>query len=69
MKIGDFPKTDRKIRLEIQIHCTDCGKKVPGGITTGKKYSESSQFQEDIKKLKKDYQCGRCRDKNRVQKY
>lgn len=68
MKIGNFPDSERKIRLEIEIHCTECGKQVPGGIQTGKKYSQSAEFQNDLSELKENYLCGICRDKKRVSK-
>ena len=68
MKIGNFPDSERKIRLEIEIHCTECGRQVPGGIQTGEKYSQSEEFQNDLKELKENYLCGICRDKKRVQK-
>ena len=68
MKIGNFPDSEAKIRLEIEIHCTECGKQVPGGIQTGEKYSQSAEFQNDLKELKENYLCGICRDKKRVQK-
>lgn len=68
MKIGNFPDSERKIRLEIEIHCTNCGKQVPGGIQTGEKYSQSVEFQNDLEELKENYLCGICRDKKRVLK-
>ena len=68
MKIGNFPDSEKKIRLEIEIHCTECGKQVPGGIQTGEKYSQSAEFENDLKELKENYLCGICRDKKRVQK-
>ncbi|WP_299290583.1 hypothetical protein [Nitrosopumilus sp.] len=68
MKIGNFPDSERRIRLEIEIHCTKCGKQVPGGIQTGEKYAQSAEFQHDLKELKENYLCGICRDKKRVQK-
>lgn len=68
MKIGKFPDSEREIRLEIEIHCTNCDKQVPGGIQTGKKYSQSEKFQKDLKELRENYLCGICRDKKRVLK-
>lgn len=68
MKIGNFPDSETKIRLEIEIHCRECGKQVPGGIQTGEKYSQSKEFQNGLKELKENYLCGICRDKKRVLK-
>ncbi len=68
MKIGNPPESERMVRLKIKIHCTECGKRVPGGVQTGEEYGRSLEFQKDVKRLKENYLCGICRDKKRVQK-
>lgn len=68
MKIGNFPDSEKKIRFEIEIHCTECGKQVPGGIQTGENYAQSTEFQKDLMELKENYLCGICRDKKRIQR-
>ena len=35
--IGKISDKDKKIELAIEIHCTNCGKKVPSGICRDKK--------------------------------
>lgn len=68
MKIGNFPDSEKTVRFEIEIHCTNCGKQVPGGIQTGETYSQSKEFQNDLRELKENYLCGICRDKKRILK-
>ena len=46
--------------------CTNCEKKVPGGMKTGEKFFETEQFFRELEKFKKTYLCGICRDKNRL---
>jgi hypothetical protein len=49
-------------------NCTNCGKKVPGGLKTGEKYYETDSFKKELDLFKKTYLCGICRDKKRVSK-
>ena len=65
MRIGDFPDTEERTRIEIEIFCRQCSKRVPGGIVTGKRYAESDKFLRDVEELKRRYLCGVCRDKKR----
>lgn len=68
MIIGEIPKNDKKIELKADIHCTNCGKQVPGGLKTGEKFSKTKEFEIELKKFLKNYLCGICRDKKRTKK-
>jgi len=66
--IGEIQKGEKTIRLNLDINCTNCGKSVPGGIKSSEKYSKTVDFKKQIKEFKKNYLCGVCRDKKRVNK-
>ena len=66
MIFGNFPKNERKIRIDIEIHCSNCQKQVPGGLQTGEKYFETEEFKKELEEFKKKYLCGVCRDKKRI---
>ena len=68
MIIGKIQKTEKTIRLNTDINCSNCGKRVPGGIKTSEKYSRTSDFEKELQEFKKNYLCGICRDKKRVYK-
>jgi hypothetical protein len=68
MIIGKIPKNEKMIKFDREIHCTNCGKLVPGGLKTGEKYYESHEFKIELKEFLKNYLCGICRDKKRVEK-
>ena len=63
MIIGEKLDDEKMLRLEIEIYCTTCEKKVPGGIKTGKAYSKTKAFETELENFKKNYLCGICRDK------
>ena len=66
MIIGDIKKNEKTVRFNLDIHCSNCGKKVPGGMKSSEKFYNSKEFQGEIKKFKKNYLCGVCRDKKRT---
>ncbi len=66
MIIGKIKKNEKTIRLNLDINCTSCGKSVPGGIKTSEKYSKTNDFIKEFEEFKKNYLCGICRDKKRV---
>ena len=66
MIIGNFSENEKMIRFDVEIHCTNCGKKVPGGLKTGEKYYETEEFKIELESFKKNYLCGICRDKKRL---
>jgi hypothetical protein len=68
MIIGKIPKNEKMIKFDREIHCTNCGKQVPGGLKTGEKYYESHEFEMELKGFLKNYLCGICRDRKRVSK-
>ncbi len=68
MIIGKIKKNEKKVKLNFEISCTNCGKKVPGGIKTSEKYYGTESFLKEVEDFKKNYLCGRCRDKKRVTK-
>ena len=65
MIIGKIEKNEKKIRFHLDIYCTKCGKKVPGGMYASEKYFGSDLFKVEIYNFKKNYLCGICRDKKR----
>ena len=68
MIIGKILEDDEKIKLDIDIHCTNCGKQVPGGLKAGEKYSKTDEFKIELENFLQNYLCGICRDKKRVEK-
>ena len=66
MLLGRVSENEKEIRLDVEIHCTNCHKKVPGGIKTGEKYSQTKEFKTELEDFKKNYLCGICRDKKRT---
>lgn len=69
MIIGRVLENEEKIQFNEEIHCNDCGKKVPGGLKTGVSYFKTDEFKLELKNFKKNYLCGRCRDKKRKTNY
>ena len=65
VNIGEFDSNEKIIRFEEEIICTNCKKKVPGGLQTGEKYYQTGEFVLKLEELKKNYLCGICRDKRR----
>jgi hypothetical protein len=69
MIIGKIDEGEKKIKLNLDLSCTNCGKKVPGGIQTSEKYYKTEEFSKELEDFKKNYLCGQCRDKKRVENY
>jgi hypothetical protein len=69
MRIGKILENENKIKFNVEIYCTNCNKKVPGGLITGKEYYETEPFKKELDLLKKIYLCGICRDKKRTSKF
>ena len=55
-------------RFDVKIYCNNCGTKVPGGLKTGEKYYQTREFKIELEQFKKNYLCGVCRDKKRLEK-
>jgi hypothetical protein len=66
--IGKIQENEPVIRFSLDLHCSNCGKKVPGGITASEKYYGTYSFLLEIDDFKKKYLCGICRDKQRIGK-
>ena len=68
MIIGKILKNEKIVKFDAKINCTNCGKQVPGGLKTGEKYYQTKEFEIELDKFMKNYLCGICRDKKRVEK-
>ena len=68
MILGKISENERKIRLDLDIHCTNCGKQVPGGLKVGEKFHKTDEFKIKLEEFMQNYLCGICRDKRRVEK-
>lgn len=66
MIIGKVGKDDRKVRFSLDIRCTSCQKKVPGGMAASQQYFGTYSFLLEVDHLKKTYLCGACRDSRRA---
>ena len=65
MIIGKISENEKIVKFDVEIHCNNCGKKVPGGLKTGEKYFQTREFKVELEDFKKNYFCGVCRDKKR----
>ncbi|AJM92450.1 MULTISPECIES: hypothetical protein [Nitrosopumilus] len=65
MIIGRVLENEKKVKFELDIFCTNCGKKVPGRLQTGESYYQTQEFHAELEDFKKNYLCGVCRDKKR----
>ena len=65
MIIGEISENDETVRFDINLYCSECKKKVPGGMKSSSKFYHAKEFQEELKKFKENYLCGICRDKKR----
>ncbi len=68
MRIGKILENEKRVRFNAEIHCTNCNKRVPGGLQTGERYYETESFKKELELFKKTYLCGICRDKKRTSK-
>lgn len=66
MIIGKIHKDEKKIKFNLDITCSNCKRKVPGGMQASEKYFDTDSFHTEVKKFKKNYLCGKCRDKKRT---
>jgi hypothetical protein len=63
--IGKILEGEKTVRFNVDIHCSSCGKQVPGGMKTGEKYYQTQELKKDLEEFLKNYLCGICRDKKR----
>ncbi len=68
MIIGKINKNEKRVKFLLDIHCNNCGKKVPGGLQASEKFYGTKPFKTELDNFKKNYLCGICRDKKRVNK-
>ena len=64
--IGKIIGNEPTIRFNLNLNCSTCGRKVPGGMRTSEKYFGSHSFKMELENFEKNYLCGICRDKKRV---
>jgi hypothetical protein len=66
MKFGKIEENEKVIKFNLELKCTNCNKKVPGGMKSSENYFETIEFNKELEKFKKTYLCGVCRDKKRI---
>ena len=66
MIIGKINEDEKRRKFELEIICTNCKIKVPGRMQSSEKYYGTDLFKKEVEEFKKNYLCGRCRDKKRV---
>jgi len=44
MIIGKISENEKTVKFDVEIHCINCDKKVPGGLKTGEKYYQTKPF-------------------------
>ena len=66
MIIGEINENDIRVKFEMNLNCTNCGKKVPGGLQSSEKFYGTESFKNELKQFKENYLCGICRDKKRT---
>ena len=66
MIFGKIEKNEKIIKFDLELNCSNCNKKVPGGMKSGIKYIKTEKFNDELKKFQKIYLCGICRDKKRT---
>ncbi len=65
MIFGKIEENEEVIKFNLELKCSNCNKKVPGGMKSGKNYFNTIKFNKEIEEFKKIYLCGICRDKNK----
>lgn len=68
MIIGKINENEKSIRFDLKLNCTNCNKRVPGGLKASEKFYGTDEFKKELEFLKMNYLCGICRDKKRIQK-
>ena len=68
MIIGKINENETTVRFVLDLKCTCCNKKVPGGMIASETYFGTYSFMLEIDNFKKNYLCGICRDKIRTNK-
>ncbi|PIW32343.1 MAG: hypothetical protein COW27_04405 [Nitrosopumilales archaeon CG15_BIG_FIL_POST_REV_8_21_14_020_37_12] len=68
MIIGNVDKDEKRKKFTLEIICSNCKAKVPGRMQTSEKYYGTTSFIKEVAYFKRNYLCGRCRDKKRIAK-
>ncbi|MCE2497952.1 MAG: hypothetical protein J4F28_02985 [Nitrosopumilaceae archaeon] len=67
MRLGRIEEGQRRIRLECEIQCISCSKRVPGGIVVADGFDKTDEFHRMLEDLRETYLCGICRDAKRIE--
>jgi hypothetical protein len=65
MKFGKIEDNEKIIKFDLELKCTNCKKRVPGGMKSGRNYFKTDEFNKELENFQKIYLCGICRDKIR----
>jgi hypothetical protein len=66
MIIGKINGNEKRIKFNLDIFCSNCGKMVPGGLQSSEKFYNTMEFKNELENFRKTYLCGKCRDRKRV---
>ncbi|MDP6858165.1 MAG: hypothetical protein QF559_04465 [Candidatus Nitrosopelagicus sp.] len=66
MIIGKINGNEKRIKFDLDISCSNCGKRVPGGLQASEKFYNTNEFKIELENFQKTYLCGKCRDKKRM---
>ncbi len=66
MIIGKINENEKRIKFNLDIFCSSCGNKVPGGLQASEKFYNTDEFRIELENFQKTYLCGKCRDKERT---
>ncbi|MFB5627552.1 MAG: hypothetical protein ACE5R5_05100 [Nitrosarchaeum sp.] len=66
MIIGKINNNEKRIKFNLDIVCTNCGKSVPGGMQASENYYGTDSFKLELDNFLKNYLCGICRDKKKI---
>ena len=67
MRFGKIEENEKTVKFNLNLKCSNCNKKVPGGMKSAIKYFKTKEFNKEIEEFQKTYLCGICRDKKRSQ--
>ena len=53
MRFGKIEENDEIIKLNLELKCNNCSKKVPGGMKSSKNCFETIEFNKELQRFKK----------------
>ena len=65
MRFGKIEENEKTVKFDLNLKCSNCKKKVPGGMKSAIKYFKTKEFNKEVVEFQKSYLCGVCRDKKR----